>query len=59
MNNNEVVAKVSERSGVNFNDCQKVLSAFEDVLSDELSNSKDISSAFDKVYKALSFFKKR
>lgn len=59
MNNAEVVAKVAEKSGVNADDCKKVLDAFEEVLSDELSNSKDISSAIDKVYKVISFFKNK
>lgn len=59
MNNAEVVAKVAEKSGVNVDDCKKVLDAFEEVLSDELSNSKDIGSAFDKVYKVMSFFKNK
>lgn len=59
MNNKEVVAKVSMKSGVNFADCQKVLDAFEEVLSDELSNSKNVGSAFDKIYKVLSFLKNK
>ncbi|MDQ0339709.1 hypothetical protein J2S00_002502 [Caldalkalibacillus uzonensis] len=45
--------------GVNINDCKKVLDAFEEVLNDELSHSKDVSSAFDKVYKVLHKNKKR
>lgn len=59
MNNREVVAKVSELSGVHFDDCQKVLNAFEEVLSDELSNSKDIGRAFDKVIKVMDFLKNK
>ncbi|WP_144463027.1 HU family DNA-binding protein [Siminovitchia fortis] len=59
MNNSEVIMKVSEKSGVNADDCQKVLEAFEDVLSDELSNSKDISGAFDKFFNVLSFLKNK
>lgn len=59
MNNTEVVAKVSEKSGVTIEECSKVLKAFEEVLSDELSDSKLVSSAFDKVYKAVSYFKER
>ncbi|QQK74854.1 HU family DNA-binding protein [Salicibibacter cibarius] len=59
MNNTEVVTKVAEESGVNVEDCQKVLDAFEDVLSTELSQSKDVRSAFDKVYKVLHVFKNK
>lgn len=59
MNNTEMVAKVSEKSGVNMNDCQKVLDAFEEVLSDELAHSEDVSSAFEKVYSVLHFFKNK
>lgn len=59
MNKAEVVSKVSEKSGVNMNDCKKVLDAFEDVLTEELSDSKNVSGAFDKVYNVLHFFKNR
>ncbi|USG64800.1 HU family DNA-binding protein [Brevibacillus ruminantium] len=58
MNKTEVVFKVSERSGVNEEDCRKVLDALEEVLSDELSNSQDVRSVFDKVYSLLHFFQK-
>lgn len=57
MNHTEVVAKVSEKSGINMDDCNKVLKAFEEVLGDELAHSKEVGSAFDKVYKILHFFK--
>ncbi|PWA09753.1 hypothetical protein DCC39_12375 [Pueribacillus theae] len=59
MNNTEVMMKVSEVSGINIDDCQKVLNAFEEVLSDELTHSKDVSNAFDKIYKVLSFLKNK
>ncbi len=59
MNKAEVVALVSEKSGVNAADCQKVLDMFEQVLSDELANSKRVGDAFDKVYNILSFFKNK
>lgn len=41
MNNTEVLEEVSEKSGINIDDCKKVLDAFEEVLSDELSNSEN------------------
>lgn len=59
MNKTEIAVKVSEKTGVDIDDCKKVLAAFEEVLSDELSNSGDISSAFDKVYNVLSFLKNK
>lgn len=58
MNNKEVVQKVSEKSGVALADCQKVIDALEEVLADELTHSKDVKTAFDKVYQLLHFFKK-
>lgn len=51
--------KVSEKSGVAVDDCYKVLEAFEEVLSDELSNSKNIGNAFDKIYNVLTFLKNK
>lgn len=59
MNNAEVVAKVSEKSGVTVDDCNKVLNAFEEVLSHELSNSPSVGGAFDKIYNVMSYFKDR
>lgn len=59
MNKSEVVIKVSEKSGINQDDCSKVLNAFEEVLSGQLSDSKSISSAFDKIYSVLSFIKNK
>ena len=57
MNKREIITKVSERSGISWEECEKVLDAFEEVLSDELSSSKKMSGAFDKVYKLMSFLK--
>ncbi len=59
MNNQEMVLKVSQKSGINSPDCQKVLDALEQVLNEELENSKGVGDAFDKVYKILSFFKNK
>lgn len=59
MNNMEMIKKVSEKSGVSTEGCQMVLKALEDVLSEELTNSKDVGKAFDKIYKLLSFFHKK
>ncbi len=54
-----MVLKVSQKSGINSPDCQKVLDALEQVLNEELENSKGVGDAFDKVYKILSFFKNK
>lgn len=59
MNNAEVINKVSENSGVNVNDCEKVLNALENLLDDELSNSKSVAGAFEKIYKLMTYFNKK
>lgn len=56
-NHNDVIMKVSELSGINVDDCQHVIVALEQVLSDELSHSKNVSGAFNKVYTILHFLK--
>lgn len=57
MNKAEVILKVSEKSGINEEDCGKVLNAFEVVLSERLSDS--ISGAFYKTYSMTSFIKSK
>lgn len=59
MNKTEIALKVSQRSGVGPEDCKKVLDALEAVLDEELSNSKGLGGALDKVYQLMSFFKER
>ncbi|GGP16848.1 HU family DNA-binding protein [Oceanobacillus neutriphilus] len=59
MNNAEIIKKVSEKSGVNINDCEKVLNALEDALEEELSNSDNVSGAFDKIYKLMTYFNQK
>ncbi|MDQ0272745.1 HU family DNA-binding protein [Cytobacillus purgationiresistens] len=59
MNNEELIKKVSENSGVNVDDCERVLNALEDVLDNELSNSKSVAGAFDKIYKLMTYFNKK
>jgi len=59
MNKMEVIAKVSEKSGVSINECQKVLDAFEEVLDSELSQSKNVSTALDKVVDVMTFLTKK
>lgn len=59
MNKKETIEKVSQISQVSISDCEKVLDAFEIVLSNELEDSKGIRSFFDKVYKLMSILKKQ
>lgn len=48
MNKADVVQKVSERSGVDAETCERVIKAFEKVLQDELG-SASLSGLLDKV----------
>jgi len=57
MNKIEVIMKVSEKSGINRSDCEKVLDAFEKVFENELSGSKNGMRALDKIYQVLSVFR--
>lgn len=59
MNNYELLKKISDDTGINIDDCEKVLNALEDVLDEELSNSKSASGAFDKIYKLMTYFNKK
>ena len=57
MNKAEIAKKVSERSGIDFQECRKVIDTFEKVLEEELENSKGLGGAFDKIYNLMHFFK--
>lgn len=57
MDKMEITKKVSEKSGVDFDECKKVIDAFEKVLEEELENSKGLGGAFDKIYNIMHFFK--
>lgn len=57
MNKAEISKKVSERSGVDFEECIKVINTFEKILEEELSDSKGLGRAFDKIYSVMNFFK--
>lgn len=59
MTKEEVVLKVSEKSGINEDDCKKVLDAFEEVVSNHISDSKGVSAAFETIYKIMSFIKNK
>ena len=56
MNKAEVIAKVVAQSGVNEEDCNRVLKALESVLSAELADTKGVMGALDKMQKMLGFF---
>ena len=55
MNKAEVVAKVSEMSGVSPEVCGNVLKALEKVLQKELGDSKGLSGALDKITGLMNF----
>ena len=57
MDKTEMIAKVSVESGIGVEECEKVLDAFEEVLSEELATSKRVGNIFEKVYKIMSFLK--
>ncbi|MFS0646247.1 HU family DNA-binding protein [Siminovitchia sp. 179-K 8D1 HS] len=59
MNKADVIEKVSEKSGIGMEDCQKVLDAFEDVFTDEFAQSENISHALDKMDRFWSFLKSK
>ena len=57
MNKEELAIRVAEKSQMNVDVCLKVLTALEDVLSEEFSDSGSMGGAFDKAFKLMSFFK--
>lgn len=59
MNKKEVVTKVSQLSGIEYSDCNKVIEALERVLSEELEATNGIRNAFGKVHKLMEFLKKK
>lgn len=59
MNKTEVIRKVSALSGISTEISEKVIYSLEEVLADELSNSKGKASAFDKVYNILTFIRNK
>ncbi len=59
MNKSETITKVSERSKVNINDCEKVLDALESVLKDEFTKRNGIRNLFLLVYRMMRLIKNR
>ncbi|UOE93606.1 hypothetical protein [Alkalihalobacillus sp. LMS39] len=56
MNKTEIAIKVSERSGVHIEDCIKVITEMEEVVSEELSKSKNMTAALEQVFQILRLF---
>lgn len=46
MNKREVISAVAERSGVNPEDCARVLDSFEEVFTEEITGSKWKNAVF-------------
>lgn len=59
MNKKETIIKISEMSGVNLTECEKVLDSFEVIFSNGLFQSGGAINAFDKIYKVMSFIKSK
>ena len=59
MNKREVIATVAERSGVNPEDCARVLDSFEEVLTEEITGSKWKNAVFEQIYGLLSLIKEK
>ena len=50
---------VAERSGVNPEDCARVLDSFEDVFTEEITGSKWKNAVFEQIYDLLSLIKEK
>jgi hypothetical protein len=57
MNNAELIIQVSEVSGINTSDCEKVIKAFEQVLENKFAESQGAMNAIDKAYKILNYLR--
>lgn len=59
MNRKDLVIQIAKMSEVDENNCDKVLHALETVLNEELSNSKGISTAIEKIYSLIGHIKNK
>lgn len=59
MNKREVIATVAERSGVNPEDCARVLDSFEEVFTEEITGSKWKNAVFEQIYGLMSLIKEK
>lgn len=59
MNKIEITEKVSQMSGVDPLSCEKVLVAFEKVLSDQLKATKGARNVFDRLYQIMTILRNK
>lgn len=59
MNKTEVINKVSALSGIDTDQCIKVIDALQSVLTEEIEHSPGKAKALDKVDKLLSYLKRK
>lgn len=59
MNKKEVIATVASRSGVNPEDCIKVVDTLEEVIGEEIGRSKWKDTIFEYVYNILTSIKNK
>lgn len=57
MNHDELIQRISERTGVDTGSCDKVIRAFEDVLNEGLSEKEWKSRMFDRVVQMMNSVK--
>lgn len=59
MNEKEIISIVAERSGMEPDDCTRVLNTLEDVLSEEITRSKWKNIIFGLLYSILTRIKNK
>lgn len=59
MNKTEIINRITERTEINREECEIIINTFEKVLEEELSDSKGIKEAFNKVYNVLHYFREK
>ncbi len=59
MNKTEVIYNVSKRSGIDEEICRTVLDTFEEVFTDELTYNKGKGRRFDRIYRVMTFLKRK
>ena len=59
MDKEELAIRISDKTEVSIDVCLTVLTALEEVLSEEFSDSGSMSGVFNKAFKIMEFFKKK
>ncbi|WP_455672791.1 carboxypeptidase regulatory-like domain-containing protein [Phocaeicola sp.] len=59
MNKKEIITLVADKSGISYEDCEKVIHATENVLSEELSHKGWKRSTFETIYRILTSIKSK